>query len=331
MRLALCIVGCGQYAVTVARAIRPLNEHVELFFASRDKDRAQEYCRMFDGRDFFGTYEDAARDPRVEALYFFTPHNLHCENALLAAHHGKHILVEKPIARNLEEAQRMINAARKASVKLMIAENARFLPLVQKAKDPIDQGTIGRVRLIQVQAEQRHAPTDWRGNLEINGGGALIDGGIHAVDNLVYLEGMPVSLYAQTLPKVLQHVEGEDGIVVTAQMPDGSTGLINFSWGNISTSERPWVAVTGDSGRIHLDIGRQQLTLDTGDGSSVSQFPQGDYGWKNTVLEFRDCIRQDREPLFSGEDGMKDLAVVLKAYESAKTGEPVPLVWPINH
>ena len=91
------------------------------------------------------------------------------------------------------------------------------------------------------------------------------------------------------------------------------------------------MAVTGDNGRIHLDIGRQQLTLDTGDGSSVSQFPQGDYGWKNTVLEFRDCIRQDREPLFSGEDGMKDLAVVLKAYESAKTGEPVPLVWPINH
>ena len=324
MRLGLCIVGCGQYARTVAREIAPLNKQVELFFASRDRERAKEYCRAFGGSDFFGNYEEAARDPRVEALYFFTPHDIHCENALLAAKHSKHILVEKPIARNLEEGRRMIEAAQDASVKLMVGENARFIPVVQKCKELIDQGAIGELRLIQVQSEQEHSPTDWRRSLEINGGGALIDGGIHAVDNMIYLGGMPLKVYATTLPKVLPQMEGEDGIVLMGQMENGATGLVNFSWGNAS-SHGPWASITGAMGRIHVDIRSQRLTLNTGDEQKEFLFPEGDYGRKNMVTEFVNAIRLDRPPSLSGEEGMKSLSVVLSAYESARAGAPVPV------
>ena len=319
----MCIVGCGQYANTVAKAIGTFDGQVELFFASRDKDKAGDYCRTFGGRDFFGSYEEAARDSRVEALYFFTPHHLHCENALMAARHSKHILVEKPIARNLEEAQRMIEAAQDASVKLMVGENARFIPVVQKCKELLDQGAIGTLRLIQIQSEQNFTITDWRTSREMMGGGTFIDAGIHLVDNMIYLAGMPGKVYATTLPKVLHHIEGEDGVAVICQMADGATGFITHLWGPVSPPGGPWAAITGTEGRIYLEMRTPQLTLDKGDDHSELQFPVGDYGWKSMVTEFVESIQQDRPPLTSGEEGMKALAVVLKVYESAKIGMPV--------
>ncbi len=326
MPLSLCFAGCGRYARNVAAGLSSMQDQVELFFASRDRDKADEYCRTFDGRDAFGSYEEAAGDPRVEAMYFFTPHHLHCENTLMAARHSKHVLVEKPISRSLDEAQRMIGAARDAGVTLMVGENARFMPVVRKCKELMDQGAIGSLRLVQVQAEQRHAPADWRRSLEMNGGGALIDGGIHAVDNLVYLAGMPTSIYAATLPKVLHQLEGEDGIVVMTRFTDGATGLINFSWGNASGSGRPWAAVTGSEGRIRFELGNPAwLTLETGEGQQEFHFTDPAASWRDMVAEFADAIRQGRRPSPSGEDGMRDLEVVLKAYESARTGAPVAL------
>lgn len=325
MKLALCVVGCGHYARTVAREMAGLDSHVELFFASRDRDKAKEYCQDFGGSDFFGSYEEAARDDRVEALYFFTPHHLHCENALLAARYRKHTIVEKPIARTLEEAGEIVRAADNAGIKLMVGENARFIPAIRKCKELIDQGAIGDIRLIQIQAEQTNSPTDWRRSLSMNGGGALIDGGIHAVDNLVYLGGMPRKLYATTLPKVLHHVEGEDGIVVNAELKGGAIGLINFSWGNKEPARSPWISVSGTEGRISLDIGDLGLSLSNTDGVKKFSFAPGDYGWKAMIIDFVDSIRQDRSPAMDGAEAMRDLAVVVKAYESARTGMPVTM------
>lgn len=325
MTLALCLVGCGNYARTIAKQISTLGQQVELFFASRDRNKAQEYCQTYGGSDFFGSYDEAAKDKRVEALYILTPHNLHCEHALMAARHGKHILVEKPIARNLVEAQVMVRAAKDAGVKLMVGENARFIPMVQKCKELFESGAIGPLRLIQIQAEQVHSPHDWRRSLEISGGGALIDGGIHSVDNMIYLAGMPSSLFATTLPKVLHQVEGEDGIVVMAQLPDGATGLINFSWGTQFSPRRPWVALTGAKGHISFEIGGPRLVLEQEGQKTEHRFPKGDYGWKNMVIEFVDAIQQDRCPTLSGEEGIKALKVVLKAYESAQIGMSVGL------
>ena len=107
---------------------------MELYFASRDLDRAKAYLEEFGGAGAFGSYEDAASDPRIDALYICTPHDLHLDHVRLAAKAKKHILLEKPIARTIEEARSIISAADDAGVKLMIAENYRFLAPVQEAK-----------------------------------------------------------------------------------------------------------------------------------------------------------------------------------------------------
>ena len=168
----------------------------DLYFASRDRDKARSYCEKFGGAGWFGSYEEAAASPDVQAIYCLTPHDLHVDNALLAAAHSKHVLMEKPVARTVEEALRMRRAAAEAGVKLMVAENHRFLPTVVRAKELLDSGDIGDLRAINMTCDSFGDTGGWRNSLETAGGGSFIDAGIHYVDTLVHLGGMPELLYA---------------------------------------------------------------------------------------------------------------------------------------
>src|SRR6185436_14205249 len=110
--IGLCIVVCGRFANFHARAARKLGGAVRLAFASRDPARAEAYRRRFGGFAAFASYEAAAADPRVDAVIVCTPHHLHEAHARLAAEHGKAVLLEKPIARTLPEADAILGAAR---------------------------------------------------------------------------------------------------------------------------------------------------------------------------------------------------------------------------
>lgn len=332
MRLTLCIVGCGQYARSVLDDIHGMTEEIELFFASRDLGKAKEYCETFGGTDYFGNYEAAVSDPRVAAVYFFTPHHMHLENALLAARHSKHILMEKPIARTIEESKEMIGAARDAGVKLMVAENYRFLPTIQKCKEIIGEGSIGNLRLIQVQVEYYGAPTGWRTSATFSGGGVFIDGGIHLVDMLLNIGGFPERVYAARPPKVFHQMEGEDGLVVTAHLTDGAVGLITIlRTTSVEGGEWYSVKITGTKGQLSFVPHGNEVIVDTPAGAEQAtvrhtvRLSEQESAVRAMVKEFRASILKDREPLMSGEEGLRDLMVVLGAYRSAEQGTAISL------
>ena len=255
MKLGLCVVGCGAFARTFAQAMQSARDEIELFFASRDVERAWAYAETFWGSGVFGSYEAAAADPRVEALYLCTPHHLHREHVAIAAQARKHILVEKPIARTLAEAQAIIAVAQEAGVTLMVAENYRFLAAVRQCKALIDDGAVGDLRMVQLQEEAPFRPAQWRNCRDLNGGGVFIDGGIHKVDILLYLAGKPEHLYAVPLPPGLPGLEAEDGVVVTTRSASGVVGLIHHAWTNACQPPSPWVSVSGTRGRISFEVG----------------------------------------------------------------------------
>ena len=116
------------YAHVVMEYVGDMTDEIEFSFASRDVGKAREYCDQYGGFAHYGSYEDAAKDPRVDAMYFITPHDLHLDNARLAAKHGKHVLMEKPIARTVDESRKLIEATQSAGVTLMVGENFRFDP-----------------------------------------------------------------------------------------------------------------------------------------------------------------------------------------------------------
>ena len=325
MGLGLCVIGCGDFAKVFAREMRALSGEVDLFFASRDSQRAAEYNAAFDGKASFGTYEAAAADPRVEAVYLCTPHSLHREHAAVAAAAGKHILVEKPIARTIEEAQAIIQIAQQAEVTLMVAENYRFMAVVRLAKNLIDGGALGDLRMIQMQEETDFHPGGWRVSREQNGGGVLIDGGIHKIDILTYLVDRPAGVYAMSLPHVLDQLEGEDGVIVLTHSPLGTVGLINHSWAKVGGKGPKWVTVSGTKAHISFDLAGTQVTINDGLEERLLEAPGDRHGLISMVREFRDSIRQGREPETSGSVGLEDLEIILKAYESMESGQVVLL------
>ena len=325
MSLSLCVVGCGQFARTFAQAMQYLGDDIRLFFASREPQRAADYADAFNGIGSFGSYQAAAADPRVEAMYLCTPHHLHQEHAAMAAAAGKHILVEKPIARTLEEAHAIIQAAGNAGVTLMVAENYRFMATVRRAKKLIESGAIGDLRLVQLQEEALFQPDQWRNNRELNGGGILIDGGIHKVDILLYLSGRPEQVYAAPLTPGPASMDAEDGLIVVTRSKEGVVGLINHSWAAVPGQSSNWVSVSGTLGRISFELGKTRLKIEDASSQRTIRVTGDRFGLVSMVREFRDSIGEVRQPEVSGAAGLDDLAVVLKAYESMETGQPVTL------
>ena len=325
MTLSLCVAGLGKYAEHVLSDARSSLKGIDLFFASRDVEKARDFNHRYGGMGGFASYEEAASDPRVDAIYFITPHHLHLENALLAAGNSKHILMEKPIARTVAEAEQIIAAARNAGVTLMIAENHRFLPTVALAKQMVEDGAIGRVRYVQAHAESYDVPGGWRADPELAGGGMLIDGGVHYVNHLVYLGGFPTSLYAAIPSPAAPGARSEDGVFLTAQLPGGVVGSLSFVTGTPVSRNFHRVSVTGDTGHIHYVPFGSEVTLDTPAELRTFQVPGHGRGVRQMLAEFRDCLAEGRDPKMTGEDGLRDLAVVLAAYRSARTGQPVLL------
>ena len=329
MRLSLCIVGCGDYAKTVLDEVHDL-EGFEFRFASRDVAKAKAYCEAYGGAGYYGSYEEAMADPATQAVYLFTPHHLHLENARLAASNGKHVLVEKPIARTIAESRQLISAADDAGVTLMVAENYRFLSTVSRAKQIIGQGGIGDLRFIQIQDEAYSEQTGWRADALSMGGGVFIDGGIHSVDMLVNLAGYPSSVTAARPPQLFEDEdgEGEDGLIVMTRHPEGAAGLIYYSRATPRHGMVRWVAVTGTTGYLSFVPKGSEIFVESPEvRRKVPAGPAGT-GVRPMLLEFRDAIDKGREPLMSGEEALKDLAVVLGAYESEDAGRTVALTPP---
>jgi predicted dehydrogenase len=153
----------------------------------------------------------------------------------------------------------------------------------------------------------------------------LIDSGIHKVHLLRYFAGEPAHLYAAALPQALAQHEGEDGVVVMTRGASGVVGVIHHAW---TSAQRPcpaWVAVSGTRGCITFEMGAPWLRLEQGSTTQTWQCADDANGLIPMVQAFRDSIRAGQEPETSGAEGLRDLEVVLKAYESMAQGVSLPL------
>ena len=324
MKFGLCVIGCGAFARTFAGAIQGELKDIDLYFASRDEGRAAAFTDEFHGAGSFGSYESAVADDRVDGVYICTPHYLHLEHARLAARSGKHILMEKPLARTTEEAQAIVAVAADASITLMVAENYRFMPPVLAAKQMVERGELGTLRLAQLQEDFPFQPSEWRNDADMNGGGVLIDGGIHKASLLAYLAGNPSEVYAAEVPPAQPGLAAEDGVVAMLRYSSGLVGVINHSWSAGPHSERPWVTVSGSTASIAFELGGDWIDTIAASGRRRQTLDNDDRGGLAAMVrEFRQSVREGRPPAMTGEEGARDVALVQACYESMRSGAPV--------
>lgn len=319
-RRALVLLGCGWIARRHAVAARRLG--VPLLAASRDVARARAFAREFGAVDAFGSYEAAVRDPRVAGAIVCTPHDRHLADAALALGAGLHVLVEKPIAPTLAEADRMLGAAAAAGRILMVAENFHFMPAFRHVHALVASGTLGRLRELHLVARGWREHAGWRLETETVGGGALIDGGIHYVHNLRRWGGEPRRVFALSPPQTVR-LSGEDAIDLLAELPDGVVGFLANSLGARGISRFQWSTVTGTDGTCFADNrGRWVLTRGVA-RTRLRLFVRDTRGHEAMLRAFDEAIATGKTPESDGASGRRDLALVLAAYRSVAERRPV--------
>jgi predicted dehydrogenase len=191
------ILGTGFIAGKMAEAMAWVPQSKLYAVGSRKIMKARKFASQYSIEKSFGSYEELVNDPEVDIVYVATPHNLHFENTLMSLNHGKHVLCEKPFAVNRREVLGMINKAKETNRFLMEALWTRFLPGLIKAKEMIDAGRIGKIRLLKADfgINVPFDPNHRLYNRQLIGG-SLLDLGIYPLFLSLLLLGKPKTIKA---------------------------------------------------------------------------------------------------------------------------------------
>ena len=328
MALRLGLVGCGAIArrahLPAFKAAGP-DEVDVVAFASRTRSSAEAAAREWGSGRVEDNWQQLVESPDVDAVDICSPNRYHAEVAVAAAHAGKHVLVEKPMACTIAEADAMMTAAEQSGVVLSIAHNLRFASPFFTARQVVAGGRLGRVVAFRAAfghgGPQLWAPeAGWFFDPAQSGGGALIDLGIHVADLLRFVLGDDVvevsALLSMLRPVGRPGQEVDEAAQVVLRMAGGAIGSFHASWAACPGPDHQ-LTVFGSEATLHLD-GRTPPTLLRPDAKAepvaLEKPPVGLYAGF-----VRACLGQQPAPV-SAADGRAALAVVEAAYGSAAAG-----------
>ena len=293
----------------------------------------------------FPTLDDTLAHPEVDAVVIATPHPSHREITLKSAAAGKHVLVEKPMSVTPSEADDMVSACREAGVKLGVLYNNRFRSEALKMRELIDQGAIGDIYRVvmtsaMIRSQDYYDRLAWRGTWADEGGGALLNQGIHAIDMMQWLGGMPSTVFGM-LSTLRHKAEVEDFATAILSYEGGGQGSMHCNTSQAPNHQR--LELWGEDGAIVMDDWKITLhRLDTAVQDFIDNDKSPTYDAPNhqtetfeldtvgsthvpAIEDFASAILEDRDPMVTGEDGRNSQELVAAVTLSGCTGEPVSI------
>jgi predicted dehydrogenase len=323
MQVRWGIIGCGDIVrKRVAAAIRDEPRSRLLAACRRDEGQLRNFCQAFSVERAYTRAADLLADPDIDAVYIATPVHLHLPQTLAAARAGKHVLVEKPMARSVAECDQMIAACRARGVRLEVAYYRRFYPMVRRIKELAAAEEIGQPLAVHAVTSTQFAlkPGDegyWRVIRDEGGGGALMDIGSHRLDLFLDLFGDVRDVKAQT-DTLLGSYEAEDFATVLLRFQCGVHGTLQCIFG------MDWVAddfiVLGTRGRLVASpLNGDRLLVDRGQERRVESHPPPANLHGPLVADFVSAICEGRDPLVTGEEGRRTNEIMERAYTSIAT------------
>jgi len=275
----------------------------------------------------------------LELVIIGSPSGAHATEGIAACTQGLHVLVEKPIDVTTERADRLIRSAKDAGVTLGVLFQDRLKPDILRLRDWIRSGKLGRIILVEAcvkwyRPPEYYAHSKWRGTSSLDGGGALINQGIHTVDLLVYLLGEIHRVQAVT-KTALHAIESEDTCVATLEFANGAVGVLEATTAAFPGYARR-VEITGSEGTVCLEQDRltrvdlkspvsERDQMEPADRNPSANSPVvSDVRGHQRILEnFVQCIESGNSPVCDGEEGRRSLAVVEAIYRSARVHDAV--------
>ena len=338
------IIGAGSIAGMHITCLKKI-PGVEIVAACDiDEKNAESTAELHDIPNVFTDYKKLLRLKEVDAVSVCTPNFFHAEPAIAASRAGKHVMVEKPMAMNAREAQAMVDAAKKARKLLVVGFQYRYAPGTQMLKRAIDDGKFGKVLYARCQAMRRRGIPNWGvfGRKDLQGGGPLIDLGVHIMEAAHYLMGKPQPVAASG--NCYTYIGNKKSNVVsswpnwdhkTYTVEDLAIGMIRFANGATMVVESSFCAhiekdvfdidLMGEKGGANW--GKPKMFTDQS-GTMVDIEPAflgADSQWDRKMGDWIECIRTGRKPMSPGEDGVAIQKMLDGIYKSAEAGKEVTI------
>lgn len=356
--LRFALVGCGAIAPTQAIALKEIPAHARLTHcADIDTDRAAAFAATHDLK--IASWNELLASPDIDVITLCTPSGLHGPLAAEALRAGKHVIVEKPMEITLAACDALVEARRASGRKLGVISQHRFDPSSATVRALLDQGSLGRligaeIRVPWYRTQEYYDSGDWRGTWALDGGGCLMNQGVHTVDLMLWFCGPVREVYARAVTAAHERIEVEDMVCATITFANGAIATLFASTASypgflaslslygtrgsavISGDELQTVAIQGRDTVLGSAGSAHALQVATGGTRSAVHHaatapapapatPIWKWGdaHRAQFTDFVEAVRADRDPLVDDLAGRSAVALIQAVYESARTGRVI--------
>jgi len=331
------IVGCGHIAKKHVDAIAAVEDAQLVAVCDTNPERLQAF--VTDGVQGYTDLADMLKNPDIDAVCICTPSGLHPDLTIQAAEAGKHVVVEKPMALTLEDADRMIDACEKNGVLMAVVHPNRFRPAIRELRKKMDAGAFGKighanatVRWNRNQAYYDQAP--WRGTKAMDGG-VLMNQAIHNLDLLLWMMGEVDEVQSYQATRIRQ-IEAEDTSVSVVRFKNGALGVIEAAVTIYPRNLEESLSIFGEKGTAVIggptanwiktwkfENEPEEVSNET--IARIEEDPFGIPGHQCIIQDMTEAIQTGLKPIVSGEEGRRALSLVIACQLAAETGQPVKM------
>ncbi|NPV90662.1 MAG: Gfo/Idh/MocA family oxidoreductase [Firmicutes bacterium] len=337
-KLNFAIIGCGRIAPRHAEAITR-NEKANLVaVCDIIEERAQEFVSRYGASRYYTDYRQLLERPDIDVVDVCTPSGLHAQMGIDAARARKHVVMEKPMAMSLEDADTLIRSGKENGVLLTVCHQNRFNPAVQKLRQALEEGRFGKLThgsavIRWFRPQDYYEQAKWRGTWAMDGG-CLMNQSIHNIDLLLWMMGPVESIFGYTA-RQLRNIEAEDVGVAVLKFRSGALGVIESSVTVYPRNLEETLNIFGEKGTVVLGgeaVNRieEWRFADRPDETAQSLAQQNQevptiYGFGHDTLieDFIQSIRNKKRPYIDGEEGRRALEAILAIYSSTKNNRQV--------
>ena len=332
-KVGWAVVGLGSLAINqILPAFAKCEKSRLVALVSGHPDKAQKLAarygvapkNLYD----YQSYDSLRDNPEVDVVYVVLPNSMHAEYTVRAHQAGKHVLSEKPMATSPADGQAMIDAGRKAGKKLMVAYRCRYEPFNKEMIRMAREQELGPVKVIVADHGFNIGdPTQWRLKKAMAGGGSLMDIGIYSLQAARYISGeepAEITAVTYTTPGDVRFKEVEETIDFQLRFPSGILANCTSSYGYAGQNRYRVIATKGwfelepatSYTGLRMKVRRNNATEDR-------DLPQKDH-FALEMDHMSECVLEGKDPLTPGEEGLRDLRIMMKIYEACRTGKAVP-------
>lgn len=318
-KLRIGTVGLGVISYRHAQSIVD-TENAELIAASsRTKENRDKFSKEFDVR-MFDNYDQMLKYEDLDAISICTPSGTHMDFGVKAAEAGKHVIVDKPIEVSVQRAQKLIESCKTNGVKLAVIYQNRYSSAVLRLKDSVDSGTIGKPVMARgtvkwFRSQNYYSGSGWRGTLDLDGGGALINQSIHTLDLLLWILGDLKCVFGMKDTLTHKGIEAEDNLVASLRFVNGALGIFEASTSIVPDQAR-MIEINGSSGTAVLKGDQFELKLNDEEKREDYSDEKDEYFFRTQYEEIVKAILNNEQPIVSGEEALLSLAAVEAIYDS---------------